>query len=182
MLIDRAVFDEAGGWDEGAFAYYEDVELGWRLHVLGHGVWLAPRAVVHHKHHGTSGAWPEPPRMRLYERNSLRNPFCLLEADRSARALSAALLLAADRALLETGLSRAADTNGISKSAVRTESTPGPPVEERRQGRVRARGISRSTPIAQALGRVWQQGVVNLGQRRDAPGPHRNRARAASRT
>ena len=48
----------SGGWDEGAFAYYEDVELGWRLHLLGHEVWLAPGAIVYHKHHGTSGRWP----------------------------------------------------------------------------------------------------------------------------
>ena len=94
MLMDRAVLEDAGGWDEGMFAYYEDVELGWRLHVLGHEVWLAPRAIVYHKHHGTSGGWPEPPRIRLYERNSLRGLFCLLDAQSLGRALPAALLLA----------------------------------------------------------------------------------------
>src|SRR3954464_15977772 len=79
MLVDRAVFADVGGWDEGAFAYYEDVELGCRLHVLGHEVWLAPRAVVCDKHHGTSARWPAPPRLQLYERNSLVSPYRLLE-------------------------------------------------------------------------------------------------------
>jgi hypothetical protein len=79
MLIDRAVFVDAGGWDEGTFAYYEDVELGWRLNLLGHAIWFAPGAVVRHKHHGTSGRWAEPPRIRLYERNSLRMVYELLD-------------------------------------------------------------------------------------------------------
>jgi GT2 family glycosyltransferase len=153
MLIDRLVLEEAGGWDEGAFAYYEDVELGWRLRVLGYEAWLAPRAVVYHKHHGTSGRWPEPPRTRLLERNSLRSLFCLLEQDSLSRALPAALLLAADRALLESGLSRAADMKpdsayerliGAGKAALR------------------ARGISRSTRLVKAVGRVWQHGFIAL--------------------
>ena len=109
MLIDRAVLADIGGWDEESFAYYEDVELGWRLHLLGHEVWLAPRAIIYHKHHGTSGRWPEPPRLRLYERNSLRLLYCLLQTESLARALPAALLLAADRALLAIGPSRVAD-------------------------------------------------------------------------
>jgi GT2 family glycosyltransferase len=170
MLMDRAVLDEAGGWDEGMFAYYEDVELGWRLHVLGHEVWLAPRAIVYHKHHGTSGAWPEPPRTRLYERNSLRGLFCLLDAASLRRALPAALLLGADRALLEAGLSRAAD-----------------PTPEPRSGRMAvavksalvARGISRSTPVRHAIGLVWRQGLVSLGRdvlRRSVPDPPSRRA------
>ena len=88
MLVDRAVLAEVGGWDEGAFAYYEDVELGWRLHVLGYEVWLSPKAVVYHKHHGTSGQWPEPPRQRLYERNSLRALYGLLETESLAASAS----------------------------------------------------------------------------------------------
>jgi len=155
MVVERRAFEEAGGWDEGSFAYYEDVELGWRLHVLGHDVWLAPRAIVHHKHHGTSGGWPEPPRMRLYERNSLRNLFCLLDGASLGRALSAALLLAADRALLETGLSRAADA--VQESLYRR-------LKDSARAALRARGISRSTPVRHALGRIWQHGVFGLGR------------------
>ncbi len=106
MLARRDVFLESGGWDEGAFAYYEDVELGWRFWLLGHEVWFSPRSIVYHKHHGTWGRWPEPPRLRLYERNSLRILYTHLERGTLERLLPAALLLATDRALLATDLSR----------------------------------------------------------------------------
>ena len=88
MLVARDVFLDAGGWDEGTFAYYEDVELGWRLWLLGHQVWFAPNAVIYHKHHGTSGRWAEPPRLRLLERNALRMVYTHLEPATLARTLS----------------------------------------------------------------------------------------------
>ena len=155
MLVDRKVLAEIGGWDEGAFAYYEDLELGWRLHVLGYEVWLSPRAVVYHKHHGTSGRWPAPPRQRLYERNSLRALYGLLERTWLERALPAALMLAADRALLETGLSRA-DTSTSEPGFSRW----------RRAGKTAlvARGIRRSTPIRHAIGVVWRGGLASLAR------------------
>jgi GT2 family glycosyltransferase len=155
MLVDRAVLAEVGGWDEGAFAYYEDVELGWRLHVLGHEVWLSPRAIVYHKHHGTSGRWPEPPRQRLYERNSLRALYGLLETESLERALPAALMLAADRALLESGLSRAAAA--VPESAYRRWLRAG-------KAALVARGINRSTSIRRAIARVWSGGVLSLAR------------------
>jgi GT2 family glycosyltransferase len=155
MLVDRAVLTDVGGWDEGAFAYYEDVELGWRLHVLGYEVWLSPRAVVYHKHHGTSGRWPEPPRQRLYERNSLRALYGLLERESLERALPAALMLAADRALLETGLSRAAAA--VPESAYRRWLRAG-------KAALVARGIRKSTPIPRAIGQVWSGGVLSLAR------------------
>lgn len=108
MLARRDVFLESGGWDEDAFAYYEDLEIGWRFWLFGHEVWFSPRSIVYHLHHGTWGRWPEPPRLRLYERNSLRILYSHLERETLERVLPAALLLAVDRALLSTELSRAA--------------------------------------------------------------------------
>ena len=161
MLVDRAVLADVGGWDEGAFAYYEDVELGWRLHVLGYEVWLSPRAVVYHKHHGTSGRWPEPPRQRLYERNSLRALYGLLEMESLERALPAALMLAADRALLETGLSRA-DT-AVPESAV-------PPMAACGQGgarRSRHQQVDANLPGHRSS---LERGSVDPGARRPSTG------------
>lgn len=169
MLVDRAVLADVGGWDEGAFAYYEDVELGWRLRVLGHEVWLAPRAIVYHKHHGTSGQWPEPPRQRLYERNSLRALYGLLETESLQRVLPAALMLAADRALLETGLSRAAEAQPA--SAYRRWLRAG-------KAALVARGISRSTPVSQAMRQIWRGGLWQLAEevhRQSAAGSLRSR-------
>ncbi len=111
MLVDRQTFIEIGAFDEAAFAYYEDVELGWRLHVLGFETWRSPGSIVKHKHHGTSGRWSESPRVRLCERNALRMLYGLLEPSSLRRVLPAALLLSADLALLSTGLSRVADPN-----------------------------------------------------------------------
>ena len=54
-LVRREHFLAAGGFDEDFFAYFEDVDLGWRLNLLGHGTVFAPRAVTHHRLHGTSG-------------------------------------------------------------------------------------------------------------------------------
>jgi GT2 family glycosyltransferase len=109
VLFRRDVFERSGGWDEPTFAYYEDVEFGWRLWLLGHEVWLAPKAVVYHKHHGTSGS-SRAARARAFERNGLRMIYALLEEERLRRVLPAALLLAADRALLATPFSRAAES------------------------------------------------------------------------
>ncbi len=106
VMVRRDVFESAGMWDEPTFAYYEDVELGWRLWLLGHEVWLASKAVVHHRHHGTSGT-ESPARARAFERNALRMIYALLEESTLQRVLPAALLLAADRILLATPFSRA---------------------------------------------------------------------------
>lgn len=161
MLVDRAVFQEAGGWDDEAFAYYEDVELGWRLNMLGHQVWFCPGAIVFHKHHGTSGQWAEPPRIRLYERNSLRMIYSLLEVDSLARVLPAALMLTADRALLATGLGRA--TGPMTAAALRR------PVVARAKQAVKAalisRGVNRQMSVVGALRHLGIRGLA--GSTRD---------------
>ncbi len=104
MIVRRDLFLETGGFDEALFAYYEDLAFGWQLWVRGHEVWLSPRATVYHRHHGTSGKWMEAPRVRLYERNSLRNVFVGCERRYVGRVLTAALLLSCERALVSAGL------------------------------------------------------------------------------
>lgn len=47
-LWDAAIFDSLGGFDESYFAYYEDVDLGFRARLAGYECWYAPRAVVIH--------------------------------------------------------------------------------------------------------------------------------------
>jgi GT2 family glycosyltransferase len=171
MLVDRGVFMDAGQWDEGTFAYYEDVELGWRLNLLGYSVWFASRAVVQHKHHGTSGLWPEPPRIRLYERNSLRMLYELLEPDSLARALPATLLLAADRALLSTTLSRATDVQPESTVHTARRRLAPKSLMISIKAALRARGVTRKTPVGEALTRLGMRGF--LGVARDVLVPRR---------
>ncbi len=71
MLVRRDVFVNSGGFDEDFFAYYEDVDLGWRLWVLGYKVVFAPDSIVYHMHHGTSKAFSEDKLRYLKERNAL---------------------------------------------------------------------------------------------------------------
>jgi GT2 family glycosyltransferase len=47
-LYDREQFLIAGGFDESFFCYHEDVDLSFRLRLLGHRCLYVPEAVVHH--------------------------------------------------------------------------------------------------------------------------------------
>ncbi|MBT5470067.1 MAG: glycosyltransferase family 2 protein [Nitrospina sp.] len=47
-FIRADVFSDAGGFDENFFAYFEDVDLGFRLQLKGYGCLYVPNAVVEH--------------------------------------------------------------------------------------------------------------------------------------
>lgn len=98
MLIDRRTFLAVGGFDPDYFAYYEDVDLGWRLWLAGHSVIHVPAAVVHHRHHGTADRLPTGLQARLYERNALATVVKNYADDHLTRVLPAVLALAAFRA------------------------------------------------------------------------------------
>jgi GT2 family glycosyltransferase len=55
MMIDRSLFLGMGGFDERFFCYCEDVDLGYRLQLMGELVILAPRAVVLHEGSASTG-------------------------------------------------------------------------------------------------------------------------------
>lgn len=105
MLIERQVFLDAGGFDPGFFMYFEDVDLGWRLWVLGHRVVYAPDAVVYHRGGGTTGADRAPSHRRYFqfEANTLATIVKNYEAANLDRVLPAALALELKRALLAAG-------------------------------------------------------------------------------
>lgn len=55
-----SAFRALGGFDEALYAYYEDVDLGFRARLAGYECWYAPCAVVLHEAAGTTGmAWAE---------------------------------------------------------------------------------------------------------------------------
>lgn len=57
VLIDRAAFDEIGGFDPGYFMYFEDVDLGRRLGDAGWAnLYVTEAVVVHHGAHSTRRA------------------------------------------------------------------------------------------------------------------------------
>src|SRR5438552_9684187 len=71
MLIRHNVYREVGGFDNDYFAFFEDVDLGWRMNLLGYDVWYNSAATVFHRHHGTARKIPYHKLRVLYERNAL---------------------------------------------------------------------------------------------------------------
>jgi GT2 family glycosyltransferase/glycosyltransferase involved in cell wall biosynthesis len=93
MIIDRKVFLEVGGFDEDYFAYFEDVDLGWRLWTLGYKVRYCSKSICYHKHNGTSKKMNRNRVMRMYNRNSLFTIYKNYESEKVYKMLTAALLL-----------------------------------------------------------------------------------------
>lgn len=166
MMVRADVFQALGGWDERLFAYYEDIELGWRLWLAGHECLLVPAAIVFHRHHGTGGRWPPPFRIRLYERNALRTVYTHLEWPNLTRVLPAALMLVADRALLESHLGREEGESLESIAGLTTwfgrllrRVSPAMMLRRGRQA-LGLRGASRHLSVRENLRRVGVRGVV----------------------
>ena len=91
MLIKRDVFIDAGGFDEDFFAYYEDVDLGWRLWILGYKVVFAPKSIVYHMSHGTSKNFSKDKLRFLNERNALISVFKNYDENNLGSIMSATL-------------------------------------------------------------------------------------------
>jgi GT2 family glycosyltransferase len=104
MLIRRELFLEIGGFDPAFFAFFEDVDLGWRLNVMGHDVWYTPEATAYHRHHGTANRIEPHQITVLFERNALSMIYKCFDDDNLAAALPAALLLVNERGLELAGL------------------------------------------------------------------------------
>jgi GT2 family glycosyltransferase len=92
MLIRRASFLAAGGFDASYFAYLEDVDLGWRLWSGGERVIFAPGAVVHHRSSATSDLLGLYNRGFLFERNAFLTAYKNYEPGLWERVMPALLL------------------------------------------------------------------------------------------
>ncbi len=104
FLIRRDVYLESGGLDEDYFIYYEDVDLGWRLWVMGYKVLYVGSAVALHKHHGAKHQMPDASRRVLFERNAMLTMIKNYDDENLARIWPAALLLAFKRLYLMSGV------------------------------------------------------------------------------
>lgn len=102
MLCERQVFVDTGGFDDDYFAYFEDVDFGWRLWLLGYKVMLAPDAVVYHRLHGTSGGMYWHQVSALIERNALITIIKNYGEENLQRVLPAALMLLIKKSLLDS--------------------------------------------------------------------------------
>ena len=71
-LYRKSMLQELGFFDDRYFAYYEDLDLGWRARQKGWHTLLVPEAIAYHKVHGTSASVPGDFLWFLSERNRLR--------------------------------------------------------------------------------------------------------------
>src|SRR5579864_1534539 len=104
MLIRSEIYRDTGGFDNDFFAFFEDVDLGWRLNLLGYDVWYTSGATVYHKHHGTARKIPYPKLRVLYERNALFTIYKAFDDQNLAAVLPVAMLLTNERAIRMAGL------------------------------------------------------------------------------
>jgi GT2 family glycosyltransferase/glycosyltransferase involved in cell wall biosynthesis len=108
MVVRASTFREVGGFDERYFLFFEDVDLGWRLWLLGHRVRYVPASLTFHRHHRSVGALGPAQEEFLLERNALFTIFKNYDEDNLRLALPAALMLAARR-----GTVRGGDDTGV---------------------------------------------------------------------
>lgn len=108
MLIDRKIFLDVGGFDEDYFAFFEDVDLGWRLWLFGYSVMFEPASITYHHHHGTASAFPFEQVYVLWERNAAYTWYKNYNQKNLETIFPAALLLAVERSLVYTGVDRSA--------------------------------------------------------------------------
>jgi GT2 family glycosyltransferase/2-polyprenyl-3-methyl-5-hydroxy-6-metoxy-1,4-benzoquinol methylase/glycosyltransferase involved in cell wall biosynthesis len=99
FLVTRQAFEAAGGFDEDYFAYYEDVDLGWRLRLQGQRSVVAPDAVAYHRHGASSASLPAEVKQFHLERNALYSVLKNYGAGSLRRVLAPVLMLQAKRAM-----------------------------------------------------------------------------------
>jgi GT2 family glycosyltransferase len=98
MVVDRQAFLRVGGFDESFFAYFEDVDLGYRLWLSGCRVLITRVAVGYHLHHGTSAEFLSDAALAfLAEKNALTFVLKNFEEKNLARLLPASLFMNAAR-------------------------------------------------------------------------------------
>jgi GT2 family glycosyltransferase/glycosyltransferase involved in cell wall biosynthesis len=99
MFVRKDVYEAVGGFDERFFMFYEDVDLGWRLNLLGWRVRYEPSSVAFHKHHASMNKFGSYRETFLLERNALFSMIKNYGDDALDRTLAPALLLAVRRAV-----------------------------------------------------------------------------------
>ena len=100
MFIYKDVFERVGCFDDDYFAIFEDVDLGWRLWIMGYRVALSPESRVMHRGHGTLKTQRRYKMRYLMHRNALMTIIKNYEEENLARILPVALALAVKRALV----------------------------------------------------------------------------------
>jgi GT2 family glycosyltransferase/glycosyltransferase involved in cell wall biosynthesis len=103
LFVRSSLYRAIGGFDERFFMFYEDVDLGWRINLLGHRVRYVPTSVAYHRHHVTMKKFGNFRESYLLERNALLMMYKNYDDASLARTLAPAMALAVRRSLARTG-------------------------------------------------------------------------------
>ncbi len=161
VMIRRQSFLQAGGFDESFFAYYEDVDLGWRLWSGGERVVFTPAAVVHHRSSATSDLLGLYNRGFLFERNAFLTAYKNYENGLWERMMPAIMLtlLARTQALVVEN-NPGGGVLALDPYAGHIANTAGPQVERP------AEEPPRRPPLARRLRAAWRDhGALGFGRR-----------------
>ena len=133
MFVRAALYREVGGFDERFFMFYEDVDFGWRLNLLGHRVRYVPTSIAYHRHHVTMKKFGNFRESYLLERNALLAMYKNYDDVSLAKALPAAMALCVRRSIARTGLDassldlqRSPGGDDVGTLSVRTMAITGP--------------------------------------------------------
>jgi GT2 family glycosyltransferase/glycosyltransferase involved in cell wall biosynthesis len=166
MLVRRDLYWRVGGFDADFFAYYEDVDLGWRLWLAGYKVLFSPEALVYHKKHRTGSSFPVEQRYALSEANALRMLVKNLEEEHLLRVLPFSLFMGVKRCIEQAGLDRSSYLFG---SPAPGDAQTGTLEPERRMTRVATSFLVAIDQIGEEMPNlmVKRERVQKLRMRRD---------------
>ncbi|MFT5050138.1 MAG: GT2 family glycosyltransferase [Chlamydiales bacterium] len=155
MAMRADVFEQLGGFDEDFFAYYEDVDLGWRTWVAGHSIRYVPEAICYH-HHSSTSQRVAPERLRVLQvRNPLLACFKNYGDERLKQILPAMLALATRRAYLS------AEVRDPDAYRIESLSAPGLSAKKGLWERIMRR-LGRRPAGTEAIGRVALADLVGI--------------------
>ncbi len=97
MFVRADLYRALGGFDERFFMFFEDVDFGWRMNLLGHRFRYVPTSLAYHRHHVAIKKFGEYRELFLLERNALMSLYKNLDDASLARALPAAMMMAVSR-------------------------------------------------------------------------------------
>lgn len=127
MFVRGTVFAQLGGFDERFFMFYEDVDLGWRLNLIGSRFRYVPASIAFHRHHGSAGRYASYKEDYLLERNALFMLYKNLEQSRLDEVLAPAIALTVRRGIdagrldsAELDYRRAIDDDAVTEQVSRS--------------------------------------------------------------
>ena len=100
MITRTELYRRLDGFDEQYFMFFEDVDFGWRMNLLGYDVRYVPSSLVYHRHHAAIKKFGSYREHYLLARNSLLSVYKNFGNETLGKVLAPALLLAVHNGVL----------------------------------------------------------------------------------